>query len=264
MPPDPTAPRSQGKAYLVGAGPGDPELLTLKAARLLKAADVVIYDRLVSDAIMALVPERAHKIFVGKLPRHHPIPQEQINALLLEHVRKGQNVVRLKGGDPFIFSRGGEEALVLRQNHVPFEVVPGVTAAQGAAAALKLPLTMRQRAHGLHYITGHAHASLSHHWQSLCAPHTTLVIYMGLTNIQVITQNLLEHGMPPATPALMIENATLPQQQVFPSSLQTLAQDALKAQPSGPVLFIIGTLAEPPSPPLPTSEISPHRSHKTL
>jgi uroporphyrin-III C-methyltransferase len=176
---------SKGIVYLVGAGPGDPELLTLKARRLLDEADVVVYDRLVSDDILALIPVGTAKISVGKQPRSHPVPQPEINALLARLASTGRTVVRLKGGDPFMFGRGSEEAAYLIEQGIAFSVVPGVTSASGCAAAVGLPLTHRGLATGVRFITGHCREDLELDldWRGLADPNTTLVIYMGRTNV---------------------------------------------------------------------------------
>ncbi|RMF04895.1 MAG: uroporphyrinogen-III C-methyltransferase [Alphaproteobacteria bacterium] len=231
-----------GKVYLIGAGPGDPELLTLKAHRILQSADVVVYDRLVSPEILDLVPDGVTRLDVGKRPQNHPVPQEEINALLVTLARAGRTVVRLKGGDPLMFGRGGEEALVLHAAGIPFEIVPGVTAAQGSAAAAMVPLTHRGIASGVRYLTGHcrADADLDFDWDGLSDPDTTLVLYMGLANIATIAAALIAHGRAPSTPVLAISNATRKNERRLRASLGDIAQAIRGAELESPVLFIIG------------------------
>ena len=231
-----------GRVFLVGAGPGDVELLTLKAFRLIQNCDALVYDRLVSDDILDLAPERAERFNVGKSPSCHPVPQEDINALLVALARRGQKVVRLKGGDPLMFGRGGEEALVLQAAGVACDVVPGITAAQGAAAAAGVPLTHRGLASSVRYLTGHcrADAELDFDWEGLADPDTTLVVYMGLANIGKITRELIAHGRSPDTPVLAISNATRPDERRFATSLGGLPCASKVAGLESPVLFIIG------------------------
>jgi uroporphyrin-III C-methyltransferase len=231
-----------GQVSLVGAGPGDPELLTRKAVRLLESADVVVHDRLVSAAVLDLVPAGIRRIDVGKRAGNHAMPQPEINRLLVQLARSGRRVVRLKGGDPFMFGRGGEEAIALAESGVPFEVVPGVTSAQGCAAALGIPLTHRGSATSLRFVTGHCRqdAALDFDWQGLADPDTTLVIYMGLANIGRITRELIRHGRDPQTPALAVANGTLPRQRHLIAPLCEIAPAAEAAGFDGPVLFMIG------------------------
>ena len=231
-----------GIVYLVGAGPGDPELLTLKALRLIEAADVVVYDRLVSPQILALVPETVSRIDVGKRPGSHPVPQNSINEILLKLARSGQKVVRLKGGDPMIFGRGGEEAAMLASHGISVETVPGITAAQGCAATLNLPLTHRSLSQSLIYLTGHTVENQipDMDWQNLANKNNTLVIYMGAAKITQITDNLIAHGLSSQTPALAICNGTLDKQAQVLGTVSTLAGDARAAEFDGPVLFILG------------------------
>lgn len=231
-----------GKVWLVGAGPGDAELLTVKALRVLKAADVVVYDRLVSADVLALVPAGTARIDVGKRPRSHPMPQEEINRTLVALAKSGRTVVRLKGGDPFLFGRGGEEALALAATGIDFEVVPGITSAQGCAARLKLPLTHRGIAAGVRYLTGHCSAdeALDFDWQGLTDPRTTLVVYMGLANISEIAAELIRHGRHAATPVLAISRGTLPDERRVFTTLAAVAADVAAADLASPTLFIIG------------------------
>lgn len=230
------------KVFLVGAGPGDPELLTMKAHRLLRDADVVVYDRLVSAEILALIPTGTTRISVGKQPKSHPIPQHEINQLLVRLAKAGRNVVRLKGGDPFVFGRGSEEAVELVASGVDFEVVPGITSASACAAAVGIPLTHRGMATGVRYLTGHCRedSELDFDWQGLTDPATTLVIYMGMANVAQITARLIDHGADPKLPAAAINNGSMPAQRHIVSTLDSLAADAKEAQFIGPVLFIVG------------------------
>jgi uroporphyrin-III C-methyltransferase len=231
-----------GKVFLIGAGPGDPELLTLKALRLMQSADVVVFDRLVSDEIMALVPDSIRRIDVGKMPGCHKVTQDRINALLVELARDGQTVVRLKGGDPLIFARGSEEAEVLREAGIPVSYVPGITAAQGAASSTGVPLTHRGLATGVRYVTGHRakDARLDLDWASLASEDTTLVIYMGTANIAEIAFQLMRHGMPASLPVMAVSSATTPRESRILSTLGGIAADVATAEPDAPVLFVIG------------------------
>jgi uroporphyrin-III C-methyltransferase len=233
---------SLGTVFLVGAGPGDPGLLTVKALRTIEAAQVVVYDRLVSAAVMALVPKGAARFDVGKQPGAHPVPQGEINDMLVRLARGGRTVVRLKGGDPLLFGRGGEEALALAAAGIPFEVVPGITAAQACAAALCVPLTHRGMATSVRYLTGHcrAHHALDFDWLGLADARTTLVIYMGLASIAEVAANLMAHGRRPDTPVLAVSRGTLSDQRCMTSSLGALAEDVRNARLPSPVLFIVG------------------------
>lgn len=234
-----------GKVTLVGAGPGDPDLLTIKAARAIAAAEVIVYDRLVSRDILAMAPAGAARINVGKQPRQHPVPQDEINRLLVRLARSGRNVVRLKGGDPFIFGRGSEEALELRRNGIDFSVIPGITSAQGTAASLRVPLTHRGLATGVRYVTGHCREDrdLELDWDGLADAQTTLVVYMGLANIAEIVDRLVKAGRETSTPVLAVNNATLPGERRLKSTLAAIAADAAKQNFEGPVLFVIGEVA---------------------
>jgi uroporphyrin-III C-methyltransferase len=234
-----------GKVLLVGAGPGDPELLTLKAARAIACAETVVYDRLVPAEIVRLAPTSAVRVDVGKQAGHHPVPQAEINRLLIQFARSGHNVVRLKGGDPFIFGRGCEEALALEQAEIPFEVIPGITAAQGCAAAARVPLTHRGLATGVRYVTGHCRGDepLDLDWASLADPGTTLVVYMGFANIGEIVRQLVVHGLPGDTPVLAVCQGTTPREQRICASLMSLPRAVRAANFEGPILFIIGRVA---------------------
>ena len=233
---------SPGKVCLVGAGPGDPELLTLRAVRLLQTADVVVHDRLVSDEILALAPDGARLIPVGKAPGHHPVPQERINAILLDEARAGRMVVRLKGGDPLIFGRGSEEAAWLTARGISVEYAPGITAAQGAAMATGVPLTHRGLATGVQFVTGHRQGdrALDLDWKRLADPDTTLVVYMGAASIGRIALGLMTAGLPESTPVLAVASATTAHERRLLSRLDRIAADIRAADMTAPVVFIIG------------------------
>lgn len=236
--------RGGGIVYLVGAGPGDPELLTLKAARLLAEAEVVVHDRLVGPGVLDLANPAAERVYVGKERANHFMRQTEINELLVRRGRRGQRVVRLKGGDPLIFGRGGEEIEALLEAGVPFEVVPGVTAAAGCAAAAAIPLTHRDHARGLVLVTGHTRdGEPEPHWPALCQPGQTLAFYMGHKALDRLCARLVAHGLPPDLPAALIENGTLPGQRVARATLATLAAEVAAAPPTGPALLIVGKVA---------------------
>ena len=234
--------KKPGKVCLIGAGPGDPELLTLKAMRMLQAADAVVFDRLVSPEILALAPEGALKVSVGKSPDNHPVPQERINEILVELAFEGRTVARLKGGDPLIFGRGSEEAEHLLAHGIPVEYAPGITAAQGAASVTGVPLTHRDLATGVRYVTGHrkANGSLDLDWKSLASEETTLVVYMGVANMGQIAMRLVAEGLSETTPVLAIANATTPRETRLYSELGCIALDVREAGLKAPVLFVIG------------------------
>lgn len=233
----------QGEVYLVGAGPGDPDLLTFKALRLMQKADVVVYDRLVSPQILELVRRDAEKIYVGKAKSKHTLPQTQINELLAQEALKGNRVVRLKGGDPFIFGRGGEELETLVKHNIRFQVVPGITAATGAASFAGIPLTHRDHAQSVVFATGHLQDdTINLDWPALVQKRQTLVFYMGLTGLPIICQQLIAHGMDEHTPVAMIESATLPEQRVVTGTLLSIEEKAKAMQIAPPSLIIIGSV----------------------
>lgn len=229
-----------GEVALVGAGPGDPELLTVKALNYLQQADVVLYDYLVSEDIMALIPSTTILVCVGKRAGHHSVPQEKTNQLLVDFAQLGHRVVRIKGGDPFMFGRGGEELEVLADAGIAFQVIPGITAAAGATAYAGIPLTHRDYAQSALFITGHLKNDTidEMEWPTLARGHQTLVIYMGLMNATMITQQLLLHGRQASTPIAIIERGTQQAQKVFRGVLQDLPQLATQAQ--SPALIVIG------------------------
>tara|TARA_Y100001933_G_scaffold202313_1_gene204126 strand:+ start:1697 stop:3067 length:1371 start_codon:yes stop_codon:yes gene_type:complete len=230
-----------GLVALVGAGPGDPELLTLKALRLLQEADVVLYDNLVNRDILDYARRDAEKVYVGKRRQFHGIRQEGINALLVEHARAGRNVVRLKGGDPFIFGRGGEEIETLAAEGLGCVVVPGITAAFGAASYAGIPLTHRNVSQSVRFVTGHRQGdAVNLDWPELARPDQTLVVYMGLVGLTEILTRLVEHGMPPSTPAALVEKATLPEQRVVAGTVEDLGGRVAEAGVTGPTVIIIG------------------------
>ncbi len=230
------------RVSLVGAGPGDPGLLTMTAYRYLQDADVVVYDKLVSDAVLDLIPQGTTRIFAGKTASNHYMPQDQINGLLVSLAEAGRRVVRLKGGDPFVFGRGGEEALHLAQHGIDFDVVPGITSSAACAAYAGIPLTHRELAHSVRFVTGHTRAGteLDLNWSSLADPETTLVVYMGMINVETITAKLIEAGLDPATPAAAINMGTRPEQRVVRTRLDSLAAEARAAELVGATLLVIG------------------------
>ena len=233
------------RVTLVGAGPGDPELLTVKAANALRAARVVLHDSLVSDDVLALAPADAHRIYVGKRAGCHAMSQAAIIDLMLRLAKAGHPVLRLKGGDPYIFGRGGEEAQALAAAGVPFEVIPGISAAQGAAASAGMPLTHRDHACALVFATGHLRGegeqrTLDLDWAMLARPRQTVVIYMGLGTLPIICEQLMRHGAPPQTPAAVVERATCADERVVDGTLETLPALVQVHGVRAPALIVIG------------------------
>jgi len=232
-----------GKVYLVGGGPGDPELLTLKALRLLQLADIIVYDRLVSNEVLELARRDAERVYVGKQRSDHSVPQEGINALLIKLAKQGKRVVRLKGGDPFMFGRGGEEIETLIDENISFEVIPGITAASGCASYSGIPLTHRDHAQSCIFVTGHLKDNtVNLDWDQLAKPNQTIVIYMGLVGLRQIAEKLIERNLPSSTPVALIQKGTTPDHRVIVSDLLGIADkvDALKPKP--PTLIIIGSV----------------------
>ncbi|AZQ84705.1 uroporphyrinogen-III C-methyltransferase [Colwellia sp. Arc7-635] len=231
-----------GEVALVGSGPGDAELLTIRALRFIEQADVAIYDRLVSDEIMALLPEGCERFYVGKEQAKHCVPQGKINELLVQYAQQGRKVLRLKGGDPFIFGRGGEEAEFLLQNGISCHVCPGITAASGCTTYAGIPLTHRGVAQGCTFITGHMQndGQLNLPWQSLSCGSQTVVFYMGINTLPSITEQLIKHGRDANTPAALIRKGTQPDQQIFRGTLSSLADLVVKHKITPPTLIVIG------------------------
>ncbi len=230
-----------GEVFLVGTGPGDPDLLTVKALRLIREAEVVLYDNLVSDEIMALVPATAERIYVGKKRADHAMRQEAINELLVSLAHMGRRVLRLKAGDPFVFGRGGEEIETLGASGVRFEVVPGITAALGAASYAGIPLTHRDYAQSCVFVTGNTQdGELNVDWAAIVRPRQTVVIYMGFQNLDELCRELVAHGLAPSTPAAMVQQATTAAQRVVCADLATLADRAHEAGLQPPTLIIVG------------------------
>ena len=234
-----------GCVYLVGAGPGDPELLTLRAVRLLEQAQVVVYDHLVSNDVLQFVAPTAERIYAGKRRNEHTLRQEQINALLVRLGQTGRVVVRLKGGDPFVFGRGGEELQALAAAGVPFEVVPGITAASGVSCYAGIPLTHREFAQRCLLVTGHLKdGSADLDWPSLVQPQQTVVIYMGLSGLDDICRQLIAHGAAPELPAAVVQDGTIQTQRVVTGTLSDLPQKVAAAQLRSPCLIVVGEVVQ--------------------
>ena len=232
-----------GEVYLVGAGPGDPDLLTFRALRLLQQADVIVYDRLVSQEILDLARRDAERIYVGKERDNHTLPQEDINHLLARLAKEGKRVLRLKGGDPFIFGRGGEEIETLAQEGIPFQIVPGITAAAGCASYAGIPLTHRDYAQSVVFVTGHLRdGSVNLNWPALVQPQQTVVFYMGLKGLDTIFSELIRHGMPPTMPAALVEQGTTQRQHVWIGTLASLPGILSGQQVRAPTLIIVGAV----------------------
>ena len=237
-------PEPEGEVYVVGAGPGDPELLTLKALQLMQQADVVVYDYLVSDEILELVRRDADLVCVGKKAGHHSVKQEQTNQMLVEFAKQGKKVCRIKGGDPFIYGRGGEEVQVLAAHGVKYQIVPGITAAAGCSAYAGIPLTHRDHAQAIQFVTGHCKKEGQElDWASLAKPNQTLAIYMGVIKSPHIQQQLITHGRAATTPVAIVENGTRKSQRVITTQLEQLAETITEHQVQSPALLIIGEVA---------------------
>jgi uroporphyrin-III C-methyltransferase/precorrin-2 dehydrogenase/sirohydrochlorin ferrochelatase len=238
----PTA-QEVGQVWLIGAGPGDPDLLTFRALRLMQQADVVLHDRLVSGEILNLTRRDAHRIYVGKRRSEHSVPQNQINQRLVDLALEGNNVVRLKGGDPFIFGRGGEEIELLKEAGIPFQVIPGITAASGCASYAGIPLTHRDHAQSCLFVTGHLKdGSVNLNWQNLAAKNQTVVVYMGLLGVPTICKQLIAHGVVKTMPIALIERGTTSQQQVHIATLESMEKYMQTTEIQAPTLLIIGTV----------------------
>jgi len=233
---------NSGEVALVGSGPGDAELLTIRAMRFIEQAEIAIYDRLVSEEILALLPENCERFYVGKEQAKHCVPQDRINEILVEEARAGKKVLRLKGGDPFIFGRGGEEAEYMLEQGVSCHICPGITAASGCTTYAGIPLTHRGVAQGCTFITGHVQNNglLNLPWQSLCCPTQTVVFYMGINTLPIIAEKLVENGRDINTPAALIRKGTQPEQKTYRGTIGNLAELVKKHNITPPTLIIIG------------------------
>jgi uroporphyrin-III C-methyltransferase/precorrin-2 dehydrogenase/sirohydrochlorin ferrochelatase len=235
----------RGEVYLVGAGPGDPDLITFRALRLMQQADVVVYDRLVAQPILDMVRRDARRIYVGKERNHHVMRQEEINRLLADLAKEGHRVLRLKGGDPFIFGRGGEEIDTLAAEGIPFQVVPGITAASGCATYTGIPLTHRDYAQSVTFVTGHLKdGTMDLNWHQLAQPHQTVVFYMGLVGLAVIVDKLTEHGVSPGMPIALVQQGTTHKQKVYVGTLSTIMAVVERDPPEPPTLIIVGEVVK--------------------
>ncbi|MFZ4535987.1 uroporphyrinogen-III C-methyltransferase [Propionivibrio sp.] len=236
-------PPRTGTVYLVGSGPGAIDLLTVRATRLIGEADAVVYDHLIAEGVLGLARADALKIYAGKETSKHSMPQGELNLLLVRLAREGKKVVRLKGGDPFIFGRGGEEIEILFEFGIPFEVVPGVTAAAGCAAYAGIPLTHRDHAQAVVFVTGHLRdGTVNLDWPALARPNQTVVFYMGIGGIGEICRQMITHGLPATQPAAVVQNGTSSRQRVITADLSTLPSRVTEAGISSPALIIVGTV----------------------